>query len=234
PIGVLNNGATVADFPNPSLSWEVAKTLNIGVDATLFRNRLSVTAEWYKRITSGILQTVSLPFSVGTNNPLFNIGELENKGVDLSVGYRDKAGDFTYGISGNISFLQSVVSKLYEGQPLLIAGLHRRHGDNVVRVEEGRSIGTIWGYKVGGMFQTQQEIDEYFANTQDNLVTNVSHVAPGDLYFMDVQGNPTDDEPFYSTTPDGRVNDFDRTEIGNVFPRYTYGLNFNLGWKSLD
>lgn len=233
-IGNLNLGAVVNDFPNPGLSWEVASTVNIGFDAMLLRNRLNVTAEWYKRITSGILQTVSLPFSVGTNNPLFNIGELENKGVDLSVGYRDKAGDFTYGISGNISFLQNVVSKLYEGQPLLIAGLHRRHGDNVVRVEEGRSIGTIWGYKVGGIFQNQQEIDAYYANTPDNLVTNVNYVAPGDMYFLDVQGNPTDDEPFYSKTPDGRVNDFDRTEIGNVLPGYTYGVNLNLGWKSLD
>lgn len=233
-IGNMNLGAVVNDFPNPTLSWEVASTINIGFDALMLNNRLNVTAEWYKRRTNGILQTVSLPFSVGTNNPLFNIGELENKGVDLSVGYRDKAGDFSYGISGNISFLSNVVTKLYNDQPLLISGLHRRHGDNVVRVEEGRSIGAIWGYKVGGMFQTQQEIDEHFANTPDNSVTNVNHVAPGDLYFQDVQGNPTDEEPFYSTTPDGRVNDFDRTEIGNVLPGYTYGLNLNFGWKGLD
>src|SRR5690606_39674126 len=137
PIGVLNNGATVADFPNPSLSWEVAKTLNIGVDATLFRNRLSVSAEWYRRITSGILQTVSLPFSVGTSNPLFNIGELENKGVDLLVGFKDRVGAFNYGISGNISFVSNMVTKLYNNQPLLISGLHRRPADNGVRVAEG-------------------------------------------------------------------------------------------------
>jgi len=54
------------------------------------------------------------------------------------------------------------------------------------------------------------------------------------MYFLDVQGNPTDEERFYSTAPDGRINDFDRTEIGNVLPGYTYGLNLNLGWKGLD
>src|SRR5690606_15686317 len=96
-IGNMNLGAVVNDFPNPGLSWEVASTINIGFDALMLNNRLNVTAEWYKRVTSGILQTVDLPFSVGTSNPLFNIGELENKGVDLSVGYRDRAGDFTYG-----------------------------------------------------------------------------------------------------------------------------------------
>ena len=233
-IGIMQLGATVADFPNPSLSWEVASTVNVGFDALLLNNRLNVTAEWYRRITSGILQTVSLPLSVGTSNPLFNIGELENKGVDLLVGFKDRAGAFNYGISGNISFVSNMVTKLYNDQPLLISGLHRRHADNVVRIEEGRSIGTIWGYKAGGIFQTQQEIDEHFANTPDNLVTNVSHVAPGDMYFLDVHGNPTDEERFYSTTPDGRINDFDRTEIGNVLPGYTYGVNLNLGWKGLD
>ena len=234
PIGGLNNGATVADFPNPSLSWEVAKTVNIGVDATLFRNRLNVSAEWYRRMTSGILQTVSLPLSVGTSNPLFNIGELENKGVDLMIGFKDRAGAFNYGISGNISFVGNKVTKLYNDQPLLIAGLHRRHADNVVRIEEGRSIGTIWGYKMGGIFQSREEIEAYYAANPDNNVTNINLVAPGDMYFLDVQGNSTDDEPFYSKTPDGQINDFDRTEIGNVLPGYTYGLNLNVGWKGFD
>lgn len=233
-IGIMNLGGVVADFPNPNLSWEVASTVNLGLDALLLNDRLNITAEWYKRITSGILQTVSLPLSVGTSNPLFNIGELENKGVDVLAGWRDNLDGFSYGISGNISFVRNMVSKLYQGQPLLIAGLHRRHTSNIVRIEEGRSAGAIWGYKFGGIFQTQQEIDDYYARTPDNNVTNVNFVAPGDMYFLDVHGDPTEDEPFYSTTPDGRINDFDRTEIGDVLPGYTYGLNLNVGWKGVD
>lgn len=233
-IGNMNLGAVVNDFPNPGLSWEIASTTNIGLDALLLNNRLSITAEWYRRVTAGILQTVTLPLSVGTNNPLFNIGELENKGIDLQIGFNEKRGDFSYGVTGNISFVSNMVTKLYNEQPLLIAGLHRRHPDNVVRIEEGRSLGTIWGYQLGGIFQTQQEIDAFYSNTPDNNVTNVDHVAPGDMYFVDVQGNPTDDEPFYSKTPDGQINDFDRTEIGNVLPGYTYGLNLNFGYKGFD
>nr|WKN38195.1 TonB-dependent receptor [Tunicatimonas sp. TK19036] len=225
PIGNLSLGATVADFPNPALSWEVATTTYAGFDALLLNNKLNVTFEWYDRITSGILQSVNLPYSVGTNNPLFNIGELRNRGIDLLVGYNDRVGEFSYGISGNISFLHNEVTKLYLGQPL---------STEFGRVEEGRSIGHLWGYQLGGIFQSQQEIDQFFSEYEDANVGNTDFVEPGDMYFQDVQGNPTEEEPFYSKTPDGVINSFDQTEIGNTIPGYTYGLNLNVGWKGLD
>lgn len=225
PIGNLSLGGTVADFPNPSLSWEVATTTYVGFDALLLNNRLNVTFEWYNRVTSGILQTVNLPPSVGTNNPLFNIGELENRGVDLQVGYGDRLGEFTYNISGNISFLQNEVTNLYQGQPLFT---------DFGRVEEGRSVGHIWGYQLGGIFQTQAEIDAYYEELEDQTIGNQDFVEPGDMYFQNVGGNPTEEEPFYSTTPDNLINSFDQTEIGNTIPGHTYGINLNLGWKGLD
>lgn len=232
PIGQMSLGALVADFPNPVLSWEVATTNYVGFDAFLLRNRLNVTFEWYHRLTSGILQRVNLPISVGVNSPLFNIGEMVNKGVDLSVGYEDHIGDFKYSVSGNISFVKNRVTKLYNGQPLSIGGLFER--EDASRVEEGRSVGVIWGYKVGGMFQNQADIASHFASQPDNNVSNVNYVGAGDLYFQDVHGDPTDQEPFYSLTPDGKVNAFDQTEIGNTIPGHTYGLNLNLGWKGFD
>ena len=225
PIGNLSLGSTVADFPNPALSWEIATTTYAGFDALLLDNKLNVTFEWYDRITSGILQSVNLPYSVGTNNPLFNIGELRNRGVDLLVGYNNRVGEFSYGISANISFLHNEVTKLYLGQPL---------STEFGRVEEGRSIGHLWGYRMGGIFQNQAEIDQHFAEYEDANVGNVDYVEPGDMYFLDVQGNPTEEEPFYSTTPDGQINSFDQTEIGNTIPGHTYGINLNVGWKGLD
>ncbi|HLT94362.1 MAG TPA: TonB-dependent receptor [Membranihabitans sp.] len=231
PIGNQVFGALVADFPNPELSWEVSTTTNIGFDALLFNYHLNISAEWYSRVTSGILQSVNLPISVGTNNPLFNIGEMENKGIDLIVGYQDQKGDFYYGVSGNISFVRNKVTKLYQGQPLSVSGFERA---DAVRVEEGRSVGVIWGYKLGGIFQSQTEIDAYFSEMEDNNISNLSYVQPGDMYFLDVQGDPTEAEPFYSLTPDGKINSNDQTEIGNTIPGYTYGLSFNLGWKGLD
>jgi hypothetical protein len=95
-------------------------------------------------------------------------------------------------------------------------------------------LGHIWGYKVGGLFQSQQEIDAFYAATPDVNVQNVDFVAPGDLYFQDVHGDPTEEERFYSTTPDGQINSNDQTEIGNTVPGYTYGININLGYKGFD
>lgn len=233
-IGSLSLGAVVGDFPNPSLSWEVSTTTNVGFDALLLKSRVNLTVEWYNRVTSGILQTVDLPHSVGTNNPLFNIGEMANRGWDIMAGYNARVRNVDFNLSGNISFVKNEVTKLYNGQPFLISGLHRANTDNVVRIEEGRSIGTLWGYKAGGIFQSQEEIDSYFSQYTDSNVSNVGFVQPGDMYFLDVQGNPNDDEPFYSTTPDGRINDFDRTDIGNTIPGFTYGINGSMRWKGLD
>ncbi len=225
PIGNFVPGTRVADFPNPSLTWEVVTTTYFGFDALMFNNKFNLTVEWYNRATDGILQRVNLPSTVGTLDPLFNIGQLENRGVDIQLGYNDQAGEFTYGISGNISFLENEVTNLYQDQPL---------STDFGRVEEGRSVGHIWGYKVGGIFQSQAEIDTYYENFDDETIANQDYVASGDMYFQDVGGNPTEEEPFYSTTPDGLINSFDQTEIGNTIPGYTYGINLNAGWKGFD
>ena len=234
PLGNPSLGAVVADFPNPALSWEIATTTNVGFDALLFDNKVNLTVEWYNRITSGILQRVNLPYSVGTNDPLFNIGELENRGVDLALGYNNRSGDFSYGISGNISFLHNEVTKLYQGQPLTISELFGRDEGDVARIQEGKPVGMIWGYQLGGIFQDQAAIDAFFEGNTDSNVSNEDYVEPGDMYFRDVQGNPTEEEPFYSTQPDSLVNGFDQTDIGNTIPGFTYGINVDLGWKGFD
>src|SRR5690606_9247113 len=215
----------VSDFPNASLSWEVVTTSTIAVDALLFNSKLNFTAELFKGATSDIMQRVNLPLSVGTNNPLFNIGKLENRGLDLLVGFNDQVLDFNYGISTNISFLTNEVTRLYQDQPL---------STGFGRVEVGRPIGHIWGYKLGGIFQNQQEVDAYFAEYDEEIIGNSDFVAPGDMYFLDAHGNPTEEERFYSTTPDGIINSFDQTEIGDTIPGVAYGINLNAGWKGID
>jgi len=166
-----------------------------------------------------------LPLTVGTDDPAFNIGELVNKGADIMLGYNDNIGNFNYGISGNISFLKNEVTKLYNDQQL---------ETDFGRVEEGRSLGHIWGYRVGGMFKSQSEINAYYNQLTDQTIANKDYVASGDLYFQNVGGNPTEDEPFYSTTPDEYINDYDQTEIGKTIPGYTYGISLNAGWKGID
>lgn len=218
-------GSVIADFPNESLTWEVVSTINVGFDALMFNNKLNVSFEWYTRETDGILQSVNLPITVGTNSPLFNIGKLRNNGVDVMVGWNDKIGDFRFGISGNMSFVNNEVTELFMDQPL---------STGFGRVEEGREVGHIWGYKVGGIYQSQEEIDQYYEGITDQVVANTDFIEPGDMYFQNVGGNPTEDEPFYSTTPDTLMNSFDQTEIGNTIPGFIYGINLNAEWKGFD
>ena len=150
-IGNYVPGTRVADLPNPTLTWEVVTTTYVGFDALMLDNKLNLTFEWYNRATDGILQRVNLPYSVGTLNPLLNIGQMENRGVDIQLGYNERTGDFTYGVSGNISFLENEVTNLYEDQPLFIDDL--LEGSGQTRIEEGRSVGHLWVTKSAVFFR---------------------------------------------------------------------------------
>lgn len=232
--GNYNVAVALNDLPNREITWETVTTTYFGFDALLFNNRVNATVEIYDRTTKDILQFVNLPATVGVNDPAFNIGSVQNRGVDINLGYNGRSNELTYTISGNISFINNKVLELYNNQPLTTFAFNQDVGGGFGRLEEGRSIGHIWGYQYGGIFQSQGEIDAYFGSTPDETIGDVSFVAPGDMYFLDVYGNPTEAEPFYSTTPDGVINSFDQTEIGKTIPGYTYGLNLNAAYKGLD
>lgn len=236
PLGTYSIANFVRALPNPQLSWETGVTLYFGVDALMLDNRLSLTAEVYRRTTQDILQRVSLAPSLGVADPLINIGELENRGLDLDLGWNDRIGDLTFGINLKGSFLQNEVTKLYLEQPIFAGD---PFGGDARRIEVGRSIGHIWGYTVAGMFRSQAEIDDYLegkgeTGVTEDILIDPAFIAPGDLYFQNVGGNPTEDEPFYSTVPDTLLNQFDQSEIGNTLPNFTYGLNLSAGWKGFD
>jgi TonB-dependent starch-binding outer membrane protein SusC len=226
PIGRYLIASALSNLANPLITWEMVTTTNIAVDAAFLNGKITTTIEYFNRVTDDILQQVDIPLSVGTDATFQNIGSLKNSGVEMEVGYNHQFGDVNLGISGNISFLKNEVTDLYNGSPISTP-----YG----RVEEGRSIGHIWGYRVGGIFQSQAEIDAFYANTPDETNEgNIDMIEPGDMYFQDVQGNPTDAEKFYSKTPDGLVNSYDETEIGQTIPGHTYGVNLNAGYKGFD
>lgn len=219
--------SSIRDFPNDDLKWEVVTQTYAALDASFLKNQLTATIEYFSRVTDGILQTVVIPPTVGTASPVMNIGELKNTGLELELGYNGRVGAFTYGVSGNISFLKNEVTSLYDDIPLTT--------DLFGRVEEGRPIGHIWGFQLGGIFQSQDEIAQYFAATPDATIGGSSaYVQPGDMYFLDVHGDPTETERFYSRTPDGVINSYDETEIGQTIPGHTYGVNITAGFKGLD
>lgn len=233
PYGTQTQGAYLPDFANTTLTWEKARTASIGFDALLFKNKLSLTAEYYHKLTYDIIQSVSLPPNTGIQNPAdLNIAEVSNQGIEVQLGYNTKLGPVDFNVSGNITTVKNRVEKLYRETPL---------GDEFGRIEEGYSMFYLWGYKVGGVFQTQQEIDQWRQSHADvsigqNLTnpTDGYQYKPGDMYFQDVYGNPRDAKERYSQTPDSLINSNDRTYLGKTIPGYYYGLNIGANYKGFD
>ena len=227
PIGTSNGVQAVQlpDFPIADLSWETTRTVNFGFDGVFLNNTLNLTAEYYRRKTVDILQESRLPESVGNrNDPTLNLAEVLNTGFEFVAGYNNTIGDFEYGVSANFTTVNNEVLEIFNDQPF---------GGQGGRIEEGFPINYLWGFKTGGIFQDQDEIDQY-QETFNDQQANSTLVRPGDFYFQDVHGNPTEDEPFYSQTPDSLVNLNDRTFIGNTIPGHFYGINLTAGWKGFD
>ncbi len=233
PFGTQYQGAALPSFANTNLTWEKIKTTSLGFDAILFNNTVNLTVDYYNKLTYGIIQSVALPPNTGIQNPAdLNIGEVRNKGVEVDAGYNTHIGSINLNVSGNITTVNNKVLKLYGGTPL---------GDEYGRIEEGYPIGYLWGYKVGGIFQTQAQIDEWTRTHADvNIGQSLTdptagyQYKPGDMYFQDVHGNAKDPKTQYSPTPDSLINSADRTFLGKTIPGYYYGFDLSANWKGID
>ncbi|WP_460956839.1 SusC/RagA family TonB-linked outer membrane protein [Spirosoma litoris] len=224
-IGTLLNGTSLPDFPVQNLTWEIGKTTSLGFDGTFLKGKLTATVEYYNRLTSGILQAANLAASVGNQNqPILNIASVRNSGMEFQIGYNGSVGkDFRYNISGNLTTVKNRVESTFQNLPF---------GGEFGRIEVGKPMNYLWGYKKGGIFQNQAEIDAWKAKYSD--ATNNNNFAPGDMYFQDVYGDPKDAGQTRSETPNGKVNTNDRTFLGSTIPGYYYGFNLGGSFKGFD
>ena len=231
PLGSRNTGAYLPDFANSELSWEEITTSGVGFDAVLFKNSLNLTVEYYNRLTSGIIQQVASPFSAGIQNPIdLNIGEVVNKGIEISANYNTKIGVVNVGFTGNFTTVKNEVTELYNGVNV--------GGGDEGNIWEGYPINFIRGYKVGGVFQTQAEIDAWRAKYRDatagqTTTPSVSPYSPGDMYFQDVARGVTTPGKF-NMSPDSIINDNDRVYLGKTIPGFYYGFGGNASFKNID
>jgi TonB-linked SusC/RagA family outer membrane protein len=207
---------------NQNTTWERDKVFNVGFDASLF-NHFDVTVEYYKKTIDNLLQDLSLPATVGggpNTIPTVNVGQVVNKGFDISATYHGQSGAFTYNIGANITTLKNTITQL--GASFFTTGI--RNG-NVVKNAVGTSIGQFYGYKVIGYWNTQAEIDALNAAQKPDVFGSVSpyqkDAAPGRFRYADVNG-------------DGKIDDNDRTFIGNPNPDFTYGVNLSAAYKGFD
>jgi len=211
---VVVNGIAPSTPNNKNLTWEKNTQTDIGLDIGFLRNRISASVDWYRKITSDLLLNVQVPAAVGfgTLNPLQNIGEVENKGLEVSLSSRNLTGKFTWSTDLNFSTNKNEVLKLgSSGDPILsTGGAGIRH---ITRI--GDPIGSYYGYVVEGIYQSMEEIA---AAPKDELAPAS---RPGDFRFKDVNG-------------DGKINASDRTVTGNYQPKYTWGITNTLGYKGVS
>ena len=225
-LGNYSVGAAVFSFPNPDIQWEKTTTTNLGVDA-VFWNKLNMTLEYYAKKTTGILQTTTLPPSVGAiNDPIANIASVKNSGLELSLDYEGKIGAVGYSVGGNITTVKNEVLSTYNDVPLNTA--------NNSRIEAGYSMNYIYGYQAGGIFPDQAAANAYDAVYSDRNISQ-SHQA-GDMWFRDLNSpaNAAAGHRFYTPGGDSVVDVNDRTFLGKTIPGYYYGFNLALNYKGFD
>lgn len=212
-------GWSPAALSNPDLKWEETRQTNIGFDANLFTD-FTLSAEYFKKKTVGVLQTPDIPLYVGAaGGPTQNVGDMQNTGFEFELGYRKKIGEFNLGVNGNISFLKNKVTKLLPGKTFIEDNAQSfQTMGNFTRTGLGRSFNEYYGYDMLGIFQTQAEIDSYVGPAGTKLQPNAK---PGDIKFANLNG-------------DNEINSSDRTFLGSPIPKYTYGITINLAYKNWD
>ena len=214
---VLINGVSPNAISNPDLKWEETSQFNIGFDAVLFRN-FSVTFDVYNKKTKGMLLGIAVPGYAGNAGPIGNIANMENRGVELELSYGNKVGDVSYKISGNVSYLKNEVTYLGADKKFLEGQKFGPQGVEMTRTSVGNAIGSFFGFKTNGLFQTADEVLNY-RNKDGGLMQ--PNAQPGDIRFVD-------------NNSDGKIDNDDRTIIGDPTPNVSFGFTAEAAWKGFD
>lgn len=213
----LINGSSPNAIANPDLRWEETSQTNIGFDAKIFKN-VSVTFDWFNKKTTDMLLGIAVPGYVGNAGPVGNIATMENRGVELELGYGKNFGGVGIDFSGNISYVENEVTDLGPDKDFLLGQTFSPQGLEITRTAVGQPVGFFYGFQTDGIFQNDAEVAAY-SNADGAPIQ--PEASPGDFRFVDVDG-------------DGAITPDDRGFIGDPTPNWTYGFNFSADWKGLD
>ena len=205
---ILNNTyqqiASLKTIGNQELTWEHSDMLNLGLDVKVLNSRLNFTGEYYIKNTKDILLEMPVPLEYGFGKPNMNVGEVRNKGWELSLSWNDRINDFGYSISGNLSDNRNEVVDLGDTGPW--------KGSNTY-TEVGLPFNSIYGYESMGLFQSDEEVA--------NAPFQNSNTAAGDIRYKNQNG-------------DNKIDANDRVVIGDPNPHFLYGVNLGFDYKNFD
>lgn len=209
----LYQGIAVRRLGNSNIKWETTESANVGIDASFLNNRLIFSFEYYDKTTKDMLLAAPMPKYMGyTDNTYTNIGAANNRGVELSMEWRDQINDFRYNIAFNFSTIRNRMTKLNGGTPIPSGVLRQQYA---TYTNEGLPIGAFWGYVTDGLIQTESQLAEV------KKAGYLPNAELGDVYFVDMN-------------EDGKLNENDKRMIGNPIPDVIYGFNLGMAWKGFD
>jgi len=198
---------------NAATGWEENIVTNVGFDASMFKSKFTVSVEYYKKAIKGLLFSQPLPATVlgGATSPTVNIGDIQNTGLDATFGYRGTiTSDLHFTASLNVTSYKNLVVDIPNPGYFYSGGLQGL--GSICRNEEDYPVSSFYGYKVLGLFNSDDEVAS--APTQ-------TAAAPGRFRYQDTNG-------------DGAITDADRVHLGNPNPDFTYGITLGLDYKDFD
>lgn len=224
---------TTSNLPNADLKWETTEQTNIGFDLGMFDGRVTLSADAYYKLTKDLLQQKTLAASAGVDKPWVNMGSILNKGLEMTLeSVPVKVGDFEWSLSGNISFNQNRIVSInpdqIENDWIYLSPDDRQFvsyfaGDqigtgNVMRTflnifVEGQPMSLFYGVPTDGLVQ-EGEMGVPFSES------STAYRGPGSINYIDVN-------------KDGYITELDRIIIGDPNPKFTYGFNTSLRYRSL-
>ncbi len=227
----LGNGFRPGNHANPDLTWEATNEVNIGMDAGFFNSRIELVVDLYKRTTKDMLMPAQLAAYMGTEGnpafnltpPWYNLGSIENKGYEIMLITHNLKGDFQWNTT--LTFAQNKNKMVDLGFDGFLRG-NAQWDDEISRSENGLPLYQFYGYKVDRIFTDMEDIlnspvQYSIDDNGDPYFSRETTVWPGDIKFVDIDGNDTID-----------IND--RTYLGNPIPKFSFGLNNTMSYKGFE
>lgn len=206
----LAPGLIRSSFSNNQLGWESMKQMDFGLDISLLNYRIEFTADYYDKRNTDMLFNISVPSVTGLTGAVVNLGEVQNRGVELAMTTRNLVGNFKWNTNFNITFNRNKVLAMSTEDEQIFGSTGGRGNTHITQV--GYPVGVFYGRRQLGIFQTDQEVAEYKIQP---------FAKAGDVKWKDVDGN-------------GVINDNDREVIGSPHPDYFFGFNNTFSYKNIS
>ena len=200
---------TKTNIYNKDLRWETTTSYNVGADIGFFDNRLAITADAYYKKTSDLLLDVPIGFNQGVSTQLRNVGNVVNKGVELTIdGQLLRKRDLLWTVTANIAHNCNRITSMGSASDIIMGS----SGETILR--KGEALGTFYGLRFDGIVQTGDDLDKL-------PTVSGKRLEPGDVKFVDQDHN-------------GRIDGKDRVALGSIQPDFTYGFSTQLRWRNFD